>query len=233
MDYMNFENNQSSVQSSTLSISQVMRQVYLKMFLALIVSAISAYICLVVEPITNFIFSSKWVFIGLLIVEILLVIRISRSLTSNISAAKATFMFYLYSIINGVALCAVMLIYTASSIVLTFAITAGVFAAMSIYGYCTNKDLSRIGSFLMMALIGLIVCIVVNLFAHSSTLEWIISFVGVAIFIGLTAWDTQKIKMMIATYPERSENIATLGALSLYLDFVNLFLYLLRFFGKE
>lgn len=234
MNNFEFDNNQVSTNSSTLSISQVMRQVYVKMFLALVVSAISAYVCAAVEPIRNFLFSSSYIFIGLVVVELLLVIMVTRSLAkSTTSAAKATLMFYLYSIINGVTLSVVLLVYTATSVVATFAITAGVFAAMSIYGYFTSNDLSRMGSFLFMALIGLIICTVVNIFVASSTMDWIISFAGVAIFIGLTAWDTQKIKMMLAMNPERSEQIATLGALSLYLDFVNLFLYLLRIFGNR
>ena len=120
------------------------------------------------------------------------------------------------------------------SIYFTFAMTAGVFGAMSIYGYFTQNDLSRMGSFLMMALFGLIIAIVVNIFLGSSQLEWIISIVGIAIFIGLTAWDTQKIKQMAAMSDGNSaEKLATIGALSLYLDFINLFLYLLRFLGNS
>ena len=128
----------------------------------------------------------------------------------------------------------ILLVYTASSIAYTFFITAGVFAAMSVYGYFTSNDLSRMGSILFMALIGLIVCSLVNVFVNSSTMDWIISFAGVLIFIGLTAWDTQKIKQM-TQYADQSMagKIATLGALNLYLDFVNLFLYLLRFFGDS
>lgn len=233
MDNYNFKNDQQITSSSTLSISQVMRQVYVKMFLALVVSAISAYVCVTVEPIANFLFSSRWVFIGLCILELVLVISVSRNILKSTNAAKATFMFYLYSIINGATLSAILLIYTASSVVMTFAIAAGIFAAMSIYGYFTSNDLSRMGSFLIMAVLGLIICTVVNVFVGSSAMEWMISFAGVAIFIGLTAWDTQKIKQMLISYPERAENISTFGALSLYLDFVNLFLYLLRFFGRN
>lgn len=233
MDNFNFENQQPVASSSTISISQVMRQVYVKMFLALVVSAISAYTCVVVEPIRNFLFSSSIIFFGLMIMELVLVIAVSRSIVKSKNATMATLMFYLYSILNGVTLSVVMLLYTASSIVFTFAITAGVFAAMSVYGYFTNNDLSRMGSFLIMAIFGLIICSVVNIFAHSSTMEWIISFAGVAIFIGLTAWDTQKIKLMLINSPERAEHLATFGALSLYLDFINLFLYLLRFFGRN
>lgn len=228
-----YQFNSNGMPAPVLSISQVMRQVYVKMFLALVVSAISAYICVTVEPIRNFIFSSRLVFYGLCIIELILVVCVSASVTTCKNAARSSFLFYLYAIINGLTLSAILLIYTTSSIVLTFLITAGVFAAMSVYGYFTTRDLSRMGSFLFMALIGLIICSVVNLFAHSSTLEWIISFAGVAIFVGLTAWDTQKIKAMLAAYPERSEQISTFGALSLYLDFINMFIYLLRFFGRD
>lgn len=233
MDNYNVTPPPFRTKSSEITISQVMRQVYLKMFLALTVSALSAYVCLTVEPLFNLIYSNSLVFWGLCIVELILVVVVSRNLTKERSAAKATFLFYLYAIINGLTIAAVLLIYTTSSVVLTFAITAGVFAVMSVYGYCTSNDLSRIGSYLFMALIGLIICSVVNWFAKSSTLEWIISFAGVAIFIGLTAWDTQKIKQMLIAYPERADNISTFGALSLYLDFINLFLYLLRFFGAR
>ncbi len=117
---------------------------------------------------------------------------------------------------------------------MTFFITAGTFGAMSIFGYVTKQDLTRWGSMLFMALIGLIICSVINIFTKSSTFDWIISAAGVLIFIGLTAWDTQKIKQMAAVAPlESAGKLATLGALSLYLDFINLFLYLLRFFGNS
>ena len=143
-------------------------------------------------------------------------------------------MFYVYSILNGIVLTAILDAYTASSVFGTFVITAAVFGTMTIYGYVTKSDLSRVGNFLFMALIGLIICTIVNLFMHSSTMEWIISFAGVVIFIGLTAWDTQKIKQMAAFADEsQAGKLATIGALSLYLDFVNLFLYLLRFFGSR
>ncbi|MDE6801585.1 MAG: Bax inhibitor-1/YccA family protein, partial [Muribaculaceae bacterium] len=116
----------------------------------------------------------------------------------------------------------------------TFFITAGTFGAMSIYGYFTEKDLTKIGSFLIFALFGLIICSLVNLFAHSDTLGWIISGAGVLIFLGLTAWDTQQIKQMALQSPNSGDGrLATIGALSLYLDFINLFLYLLRFFGNR
>lgn len=225
--------NGTPTSASPVTISQVMRQVYLKMFLALAVSAAAAYVCAAYEPLRNLLYSPRFVFYGLVIVELILVFSVSRALTRGMSASKATFLFYLYAIINGLTLSCVLLLYTPASIAMTFLITAGVFAAMSVYGYCTTRDLSGIGSFLFMALIGLIICSVVNWFVGSSTLEWIVSFAGVAIFIGLTAWDTQKIKVLMMTCPGRADQIATLGALSLYLDFINLFLYLLRFFGRD
>ena len=141
---------------------------------------------------------------------------------------------YISEVCNGVTLTPIFLVYTMSSIALTFFVTAGVFLAMSIYGYTTKSDLTKFGSFMVMALIGLIVCSIINIFWANSIMDWIISFAGVAIFIGLTAWDTQKIKQMAQETDEANVGkLATLGALSLYLDFINLFLYLLRFLGSR
>lgn len=122
--------------------------------------------------------------------------------------------------------------YSLSAITKTFFITAGTFGAMSVYGYFTSRDLSRIGSFLTMALFGLVIAIVVNFFVRSSALDWIISIVGVFIFVGLTAWDTQQVKTMAEVTPsDQAGRLSTIGALTLYLDFINLFLFLLRIFG--
>jgi FtsH-binding integral membrane protein len=203
------------------------------MFMAMVITTLSAYMVLSVPALASFIFTNTWVYWGLLIGEIVMVIALSASI-NKLSNAGATALFYLYSILNGATLSCIMLVYTQASIVLTFAITAGVFGTMTIYGYVTKSDLSKFGSFMTMALFGLIICIVVNMFMHSSTMEWIISFAGVVIFIGLTAWDVQKIKRMAAMSDASNEGkVATLGALSLYLDFINLFLYLLRFFGSS
>lgn len=150
------------------------------------------------------------------------------------SSATATLLFYAFAAINGMALAPIFLIYTATSIAKTFFICAGTFGAMSVYGYFTTQDLTKWGNFLFYALIGLIIASLVNLFTKSSSLDWIISICGVLIFVGLTAWDTQKIKRMAEYTPsDRLGHLATLGALSLYLDFINLFLYLLRFFGSQ
>lgn len=230
MNNFNFESNEHAL---NVYVSQVMRQVFTKMFLAMVITALSAYMVISIPAVATFIFTKPMVYWGLLIGEIVMVIALSAAL-NKLSNAGATMLFYAYSILNGLTLSCIVLVYTSASIVFTFAITAGVFAVMAIYGYVTKNDLTRFGSFMTMALFGLIICIVVNLFMQSSTMEWIISFAGVVIFIGLTAWDVQKIKRMAMMSDYSNANkLATIGALSLYLDFVNLFLYLLRFFGNS
>lgn len=213
--------------------NSVMRRVYFKMFLAMIVTALTSVFVAGNEAILTMIFSNRMSPIVLLVLQVGVVLVLSGRI-HKLSTGAASLLFYLYSVLTGVTLSVILLVYTASSIAQTFFITAGVFAAMSVYGYFTGNDLSRFGSIMFMALIGLIVCSVVNIFLKSSTMDWIISFAGVLIFIGLTAWDTQKIKQMTA-YADASMagQIATIGALNLYLDFVNLFLYLLRFFGDS
>ena len=213
--------------------NSVMRRVYFKMFLAMIVTAVTSVFVAGNEAILTLIFSNRVAPIVLLVLQVGVVLILSGRI-QKLSTGTASLLFYLYSVLTGVTLSVILLVYTASSIAQTFFITAAVFAAMSIYGYFTSNDLSRFGSIMFMALIGLIVCSLVNMFFKSSTMDWIISFAGVLIFIGLTAWDTQKIKYMTA-YADESMvgKIATIGALNLYLDFVNLFLYLLRFFGDS
>ena len=213
--------------------NSVMRRVYFKMFLAMIVTAVTSVFVAGNEAILTLIFSSRVAPIVLLVLQVGVVLILSGRI-QKLSTGTASLLFYLYSVLTGVTLSVILLVYTASSIAQTFFITAAVFAAMSIYGYFTSNDLSRFGSIMFMALIGLIVCSLVNMFFKSSTMDWIISFAGVLIFICLTAWDTQKIKYMTA-YADESMvgKIATIGALNLYLDFVNLFLYLLRFFGDS
>ncbi len=220
--------------SAGMSVSAVMRQVYVKMFLALVVSALTAFLCVTTPAVMSFMLSSQWIYLGCCVLELVMVIVLTRRIAKGGNPVIATLMFYLFALLNGLTLSLLLLIYTASSVVATFGITAGVFAAMSLYGYFTDRDLTSLGTFLFMGVIGLIICTVVNIFLKSTQMEWIISFAGVAIFIGLTAWDTQKIKTMLATCPvEQQENVATWGALSLYLDFINLFIYLLRFFGNR
>ena len=214
-------------------VSRIMKRVYLKMFLAMIVTAVTSFVCMNVPAVFFTLMNNSGLYFGLLIAEVVLVFVLAGAL-NKLSSPVATLIFYVYSILNGVVLSAILAAYTASSVFSTFVITAAVFGTMTVYGYVTKSDLSRVGTFLFMALIGLIICTIVNIFMKSSTMEWIISFAGVVIFIGLTAWDTQKIKQMAAmTDGSQAGKLATIGALSLYLDFVNLFLYLLRFFGNR
>ena len=217
----------------TQSVAKVMRSVYLRMFLGLLATAFTAMFVASQESLMLAIFGNKIFFWGLIIAEFACVIGISGAI-NKISTAMAVLLFFVYAIINGVTLASIFWVFKISTIAQTFFITAGVFGAMSAYGYLTRADLSTFGAFLFMALIGLIITSVVNIFMGSETLDWVISLVGVGIFIGLTAWDTQKIKMMVMqSNGYNVGKIATLGALSLYLDFINLFLYLLRIFGSR
>ena len=219
----------------TQSVAKVMRSVYLRMFLGLLATAFTAMFVKSQESLMLAIFGNKIFFWGLIIAEFACVIGISGAI-NKISTAMAVLLFFVYAIINGVTLASIFRVFEISTIAQTFFITAGVFGAMSAYGYLTRADLSKFGAFLFMALIGLIITSVVNIFfmEESKTLDWVISLVGVGIFIGLTAWDTQKIKMMVVqSNGYNVGKIATLGALSLYLDFINLFLYLLRIFGSR
>ena len=224
---------QQSEWSLTAYMTQVMRKVYVKMFLGLLVTAITSWLVLSSQSLLLTLLQSRGLLIGLCVGELALVFPLSMAI-NKLSSPVATLLFYLYAVLNGVTLTPIFLVYTMSSIALTFFVTAGVFLAMSIYGYTTKSDLTKFGTFMVMALIGLIVCTIINIFWANSVMDWIISFAGVAIFIGLTAWDTQKIKQMAQETDETNAGkLATLGALSLYLDFINLFLYLLRFLGNR
>lgn len=224
---------QEIVSSSTFST--LMRKVYTWMALALAITGFTAYYVASSPAIMQAIFSNRILFWGLLIGELALVWIVSASI-NRLSLTTATAMFILYSVLNGVTLSFIFLAYTMTSITTVFFITAGTFAAMSLYGYFTKTDLSKMGQILIMALIGLIIATIVNLFVKSSGLTMILSYVGVLIFVGLTAWDTQKIKQMLqmaSDTGEAAQKIALMGALSIYLDFINLFLYLLRIFGSS
>ncbi len=211
-------------------MTQVMRKVYVKMTLGLLVTALVSFY-LWQNP--AILMKLSGLLLPLVIVELGLVFVLSLAI-NKLKPAVATALFYAYAILNGITLSPIFFVYTSSSIALTFFVTSGVFLAMSIYGYTTKRDLTKLGSFLVMALIGLIICSVVNIFWANSTMDWIISFAGVIIFIGLTAWDTQKIKEMAQETDDlNAGKLATIGALSLYLDFINLFLYLLRFLGSR
>lgn len=229
----NFNINAYDAPALDKQVSQVMKRVYVKMFLALLVTSFVAWIIGTSHHFLYFMVTHSWVYWGLMLAELGMVIAISAAI-NKMSSSMATLLFYLFAIVNGAVFSIILSVYTADSIFKTFLITAGVFGAMSVYGYFTDRDLTKMGTFLYMALWGLIIAIVVNIFWANSTLEWIISIAGVLIFVGLTAWDTQKIKQMAAQMPNATDGrLATIGALSLYLDFINLFLYLLRFFGNS
>lgn len=234
MDYNNYYNTPGEADYSVAGqMNAVMRSVYLKMTLGLVVSALVAFFASNSYAVLEFFAMSRFNFLILIGLELALVIGITSGI-NKLSSPMATMLFYLFAVVNGLTLFPVFLIYTSVSIYKTFFITAGVFGAMTVYGYFTSQDLTKWGTFLIMALIGLIVVSVVNIFLRSSGLEWIISGAGVLIFIGLTAWDTQRIKQMALMAPVESlGKVATIGALNLYLDFINLFLYLLRFFGNR
>ncbi|MGB9081528.1 MAG: Bax inhibitor-1/YccA family protein [Desulfuromonadaceae bacterium] len=209
----------------------LIRQVYAWMGAGLTVTAITALITLSSPAILTAIVGNRLLFFGLMIGELALVFTLSGAI-NRLSAATATLIFIAYSALNGVTLSVVALVYTANSIASTFVVTAGMFGAMSVYGYVTRRDLTSWGSFLFMGLIGVVIASVVNIFVGSSAVSWVISGVGVVVFTGLTAYDTWKIKEMAARGTE-GRKPAILGALTLYLDFINLFLMLLRFTGNR
>lgn len=210
-----------------------MAKVYGWMCLGLIITATISFMTAQRPELVEDIFSNSLVLWSLIILEIILVASLAGWI-HKMSASTATFVFVAYSAINGLTLSSIFLVYTFSSITSTFLITAGMFGIMSIYGYVTKKDLTSWGNILFMMLIGLILGSIVNIFLSSETLYWVTTYIGVIVFVGLTAYDTQKIKEMNiigneGTEEDRKE--AILGALTLYLDFINLFLYLLRIFG--
>ncbi len=228
----NYYSNTYDTQSLDSHVSKVMKSVYVRMFLGLLVTALAAWFVPTIPGIGS-IAMSRGGYLVLAIIEIGLVIGITAGI-NKLSSPMATLLFFLFAIVNGATLSIIFLAFSPESILKTFLITAGTFGAMSIYGYFTNKDLTRIGSFLIMGLFGLIICSIINIFWGNEPMSWLISIIGVLIFIGLTAWDTQKIKQMAMQMPNASDGrLATIGALSLYLDFINLFLYLLRFFGNS
>lgn len=219
----------------SLAFPVLMRKVYVWMTLALVITGVTAYGVASSPGLIYTLMSSEYLFWGCLLGELGLVYFISSRIM-NLSLTTATLLFIAYSILNGVTMSFIFLVYTTSSIANVFFITAGTFGAMSLIGYTTKRDLSKMGQLLMMALVGLIIASFANILMKNDTLSLIISYVGVVVFVGLTAWDTQKIKRMLAQADDISEDaqkIALLGALTLYLDFVNLFLYLLRLLGKR
>ena len=232
-NYQNLSANQQLQASEAFPV--LMRKVYVWMTLALAITGMTAYHVATSETLLNAIFTSKTLFYGLFIAELALVVGVSAAI-NRLSLLTATLMFILYSVINGATMSVIFLVYDASSIATVFFITAGTFGTMAAIGYTTKKDLTSAGRILFMALVGLVIATLVNLFLKNPMITMILSYIGVIVFVGLTAWDSQKIKQMLLQAPEVNEGtqkVALLGALTLYLDFVNLFLYLLRIFGRR
>lgn len=228
--------NDSIVQRTGSGLQTFMAQVYGWMTVGLLLTAFVAYYVASSYALQEMIFSSKVVFFGLIIAQLGLVFVLS-GMVHKMSGAMATSLFMLYSVLTGVTISSVLLVYTASSIASTFFICAAMFGALSIYGYTTKRSLTGMGSFLFMGLIGIIIASIVNIFMQSSMMSMVISYAGVLIFAGLTAYDTQKLKDMgNEINQEDKENMrrySIMGALTLYLDFINLFLMLLRILGDR
>lgn len=235
MDYKNSNMTPPPYYGQGAVVSQtnsVMKRVYVRMFIGLLISAFCALGVASSPAAISFIFGSKIIFWGLFIAMLAMAWILPARLT-KMSTGACLAMFCVFSAIMGVWLAPIFIAYKIGTIVYTFFITAGTFGAMSVYGYFTKSDLSKMGTYLVMALFGLIIASVVNIFWANSTMEWVISIVGVLIFTGLTAWDTQTVKRLAAANldPQLADKLATMGALNLYLDFINLFLFLLRIFG--
>ena len=212
-----------------------MRRVYLWMTLGLLTTAIVAFGVAATPPLLNLIVTNPILFYGALIGELILVFVFSAAV-NRMSPAVATLIFFGYAALNGVTLSLIFLIYTGTGIAVSFFATASMFAAMSIVGYTTKIDLSKFGSLLMMGLIGMIIASVINWFLASSTLYWIITYAGILLFIALTAYDTQWIKnattqAVMQGDAQMESRVGLMGALRLYLDFINLFLLILRIVG--
>lgn len=225
------ENSVSKAAQSTL-----MRSVYTWMTLALVITGLTAMYMAKSLTLLNMMMQNSMMFWGLLIAEVALVMYLSVRI-NKISFTTATLLFIAYSILNGATLSILFLLYTMSSIATTFFVTAGTFGVMALYGYITKKDLTRIGNLCLMGVIGIIIATVVNIFINNSMMDMVISYIGVLLFIGLTAYDSQKIKHLLSSddieVNETTQKIAVMGALTLYLDFINLFIYLLRILGDR
>lgn len=224
-------------QRTEVLVNNFVRSVYNWMFIGLALTGFAAWYVSSSPNIFNLVYGNRLIFFILIIGELGLVFSIS-GMINRMSAGTATSLFVLYSALNGVTLSFIFLIYTRSSIISTFFICAATFLACSVYGWTTKKDLTSFGGFFMMGLMGIIIASVVNMFIRSSAMSIVVSYIGVIVFVGLTAWDTQKLKNMAMSQPDGLDGAvirkgAILGALSLYLDFINLFLMFLRIFGQS
>jgi uncharacterized protein len=215
-------------------VNEFVRGVYNWMALGLALTGVVAYYVTSSEAALQFVYQTRWLFfIGTIAMVFILAGRIQK-----LSASTATGMFLAYAALNGATLSLLLVLFTGESIASTFFITAATFLALSIYGWSTKKDLTGFGSFLFMGLIGIIIASVVNIFLQSYGMQMIISYIGVLIFAGLTAYDTQQLKMMALSQPAGVDaavvrKASILGALKLYLDFILMFQYLLMILGNR
>ncbi|WP_347253037.1 Bax inhibitor-1/YccA family protein [Leminorella grimontii] len=227
--------NGTITQRAEGGLQAFMAQVYGWMTCGLLLTGVTAWM-VPGTALQAFIFSSNITFYGLIIVQLGVVFFLS-GMVSRISGAMATTLFMLYSVLTGLTLSSVFIVYTSASIASTFFITAGTFGAMSVYGYTTKRDLTKLGSLMVMGLIGILLASIVNIFLKSAPLYWAITYIGVIVFVGLTAYDTQKLKAIgeSASMDDRESyrKNSIMGALTLYLDFINLFLMLLRILGDR
>ena len=232
----------STSSSTATTFSSIMTRVYVWMTAALLLTAGTAYFTASSPALLQVIFGNSIAVWVLFILELGLVMGVSAGI-NRLSPTTATALFLLYSVVNGLTLSVIFFAYELGTIYQAFAAAALTFGAMSLYGYTTKKDLSGLGSYLFMGLIGLIIASFINILWGNSLMDVIITYFGVFLFVGLTAYDTQKIKELSAAVETGTQmgyadaaaprRIAIIGALQLYLDFINLFLYLLRFFGSR
>ncbi|MDH3839168.1 MAG: hypothetical protein C0611_01555 [Desulfobacteraceae bacterium] len=220
-----------------IRVNEFIRSVYNWMAIGLGLTGVVAFYVSNSETLLKLIFGNQLIFFGLIIGELILVFTISARV-HKMQASTATSLFVLYAALNGATISAIFLIYTRSSITSTFFICAATFIVSSIYGMVTKRDLTSMGQFMFMGLIGIVIASVVNLFVRSSGMSLIVSYIGVVVFVGLTAYDTQKLRTMALSQPDNLDSGtvrkgAILGALTLYLDFINLFLMLLRILGNR
>lgn len=232
-----FQRSTSLNQSTSESrVQAYMTQVYGWMTTGLLLTAFISWFAARTPAIMEAIFTNRFTFFGLIIAQLAVVFVLS-GLVHKMSATLATGLFMLYSALTGLTLASIFLVYTYSSIASTFLVTAAMFGAMTFYGAVTKRDLSKLGSFLFMALIGILIASVVNFWLKSSALMWAVTYIGVVVFVGLTAYDTQKLRLMGENIdPSDSSNLrrySIVGALTLYLDFINLFMMLLRIMGDR
>lgn len=240
MEYREFDRMVNEVRDErdltpSITFPALMQKVYTWMAFAMIITGVTAYGVANSPSLLGMIYTNPVVLWGLIIAEFSLVFGIT-GMINRLSLTTATLMFVAYSVINGAMLSSIFLVYTMNSIGQVFFITSATFGVMAFIGYTTKTDLTSMGKILFMALIGMIIATVVNIFVGSTGLQTVTSYLGVLIFVGLTAYDSQKIKHMLyeqEVADEGAQKLALIGALTLYLDFINLFLYLLRIMGSR